>query len=582
MTFSVIDAPGRHTPKSPNAKGLCRRSSSSSECARVCGLVALACLIRHTKDLPSLICRCDGQPEFGRIQTPVAFGRGSTEAATMRGRTPGIVVLGIGFMAMACSAGDEHALQDEWVDSASQGLAKPRGVNGAGDYCNNAAAPCVAGEGDCDSHAQCANGSICASNVGPKYLMPTGHDVCAPAHCTNRVLDGDETFVDCGGSCSAPGFVCQSLCQTLQPGDAAYCSPGCPCTQGQGDCDSDVDCNPGLVCGSNLGPQFGMPVGHDVCVPAHCKNRVRDGNETFTNCGGSCSSPSSNCTVLCDRYPLGHSSHCSADCPCGVGEGDCDSSSHCDTGLVCGRDRGVAYGTTSDVCTPAHCVNRIQDADETSVDVGGECGGCITPSGIGPCTAPAVGAPCPNNVCVTGALCLNGICAQVVGESQSCDCDNCICADGLDCFSDGSGGFTCQDIYAQLGEPCISRPCAPGLICDPEVSDPTCLPTGGLGGFCLDSCNDEALYCDFIGGLGYGTCVYRSAEGELCWGPDASCQDGLSCIDWSSEPSCVPGPMQSCIDSLCTPREGQSCAATGLCVPGLSCVSEAGTQVCRR
>ena len=34
------------------------------------------------------------------------------------------------------------------------------------------------------------------------------------------------------------------------------------CSAGQGDCDSNAECNPGLVCGSQNGPKFGLPSGY--------------------------------------------------------------------------------------------------------------------------------------------------------------------------------------------------------------------------------------------------------------------------------------------------------------------------------
>lgn len=47
--------------------------------------------------------------------------------------------------------------------------------------------------------------------------------------------------------------------------------------------------------------------------------------------------------------------YCSASCPCGENEGDCDSDADCKTGLVCARDVGTHYGvkSTVDVCQKA-------------------------------------------------------------------------------------------------------------------------------------------------------------------------------------------------------------------------------------
>lgn len=183
---------------------------------------------------------------------------------------------------------EEGFYEDEEVGNISSPLRKgtPGAVIGQVDYCNGAQL-CTAGEGDCDTNAHCAGGLICATNVGPQFGMPANRDLCLPAHCTDRRLTGDETQVDCGGSC---GAICAApACASLPVGHQSKCViDSCVCTQGQGDCDSSEACATGLACVANNGPKFGMPVGHDACAPAHCGNRVLDGNETAVDCGGSC------------------------------------------------------------------------------------------------------------------------------------------------------------------------------------------------------------------------------------------------------------------------------------------------------
>lgn len=49
--------------------------------------------------------------------------------------------------------------------------------DGHADYCTECG-PCVAGEGDCDTDAQCANGLICAQDVGADYGFRSDVDVC--------------------------------------------------------------------------------------------------------------------------------------------------------------------------------------------------------------------------------------------------------------------------------------------------------------------------------------------------------------------------------------------------------------------
>ena len=53
---------------------------------------------------------------------------------------------------------------------------------------------------------------------------------------------------------------------SVPQGDWDFCSPTNPCSNGQGDCDSDADCQQGLTCTSNVGPTFGWAKGIDVCI----------------------------------------------------------------------------------------------------------------------------------------------------------------------------------------------------------------------------------------------------------------------------------------------------------------------------
>lgn len=228
------------------------------------------------------------------------------------------------------SDGSSGDLVEDGLGSSQQPITKGKAgaFNGSADYCNNAASPCLSGEGDCDSNAQCAPGMglICVPNNGLKFGFPSNWDVCAAAHCANGVLDGDETAADCGGSCGT----CSSCLGTA--GGPDFCN-GCLCASGQGDCDSSAQCASGLVCGANIGPQFGRPRGYDVCVPPHCTNRVQDAasGETGVDVGGPCGTLCGNGVVnsgeTCDDG-VNDGVLCSADCSTATEVGqirwDCD------------------------------------------------------------------------------------------------------------------------------------------------------------------------------------------------------------------------------------------------------------------
>ena len=52
----------------------------------------------------------------------------------------------------------------------------------------------------------------------------------------------------------------------VRPGDD-YCSLSVngPCSEGLGDCDSDFECERGLICATDAGPNYGWPAYVDVC-----------------------------------------------------------------------------------------------------------------------------------------------------------------------------------------------------------------------------------------------------------------------------------------------------------------------------
>ncbi len=113
----------------------------------------------------------------------------------------------------------------------------------------------------------------------------------------------------------------------LDLGHPAFCrDPECgPCGVGQGDCDGDSECGPGLFCANNIGAQFGFSPNIDVCQEV----------EIERDC----------------PWPAGHPRFCTDCGPCAIGEGDCDAG-ECLDGLVCVFDIGAQFGFSPniDVC----------------------------------------------------------------------------------------------------------------------------------------------------------------------------------------------------------------------------------------
>ncbi|MCD6478183.1 MAG: DUF1554 domain-containing protein, partial [Candidatus Aenigmarchaeota archaeon] len=54
-------------------------------------------------------------------------------------------------------------------------------------------------------------------------------------------------------------------CHTGSPGSWSYCSSTCKCSAGQGDCDTNNDCQSGLVCKQDVGAKYGWNKYVDVC-----------------------------------------------------------------------------------------------------------------------------------------------------------------------------------------------------------------------------------------------------------------------------------------------------------------------------
>lgn len=107
-------------------------------------------------------------------------------------------------------------------------------------------------------------------------------------------------------------------------GSNDYCKVAGPCGVGQGDCDSDQECQSGLTCVYDIGASYGFRSIVDVCeAPAIVNHNALGGND-----------------------------HCKVAGPCAAGEGDCDGDHECKTGLVCVNDVGTNYGFRSivDVC----------------------------------------------------------------------------------------------------------------------------------------------------------------------------------------------------------------------------------------
>ncbi|HZY09081.1 MAG TPA: hypothetical protein VFE69_15090, partial [Ilumatobacteraceae bacterium] len=153
--------------------------------------------------------------------------------------------------------------------------------------------------GQCNVTSECKTGLACVGGI------------CRPGHCANQDKDGNETDVNCGGSCP-------------------------PCGSGK-TCQATADCASGLTCFNNK------------CTANHCVNNVKDGNETDVNCGG-------------------------GECPpCPGGKG-CGSGPDCAAGFVCGTNNGGCFNRAraERICWPSTC--EIGHSDGQCGQSGSPCG----------------------------------------------------------------------------------------------------------------------------------------------------------------------------------------------------------------
>jgi hypothetical protein len=142
-----------------------------------------------------------------------------------------------------------------------------------------------------------------------------------PITCSDSVKDGDESDVDCGGSC-------------------AGCGPHKLCYE-------DFDCSATASgCETASGGCFCQYITHQ-CVFNHCYDGKTSGDETDIDCGGT---------------------------TCGA----CANSLNCRENSDC---KSMACDAVTFLCTPSQCFDHKRDGTESDVDCGGS--DCRRPCGAG-------------------------------------------------------------------------------------------------------------------------------------------------------------------------------------------------------
>jgi hypothetical protein len=436
-----------------------------------------------------------------------------------------------------CAGADCSASQvcpaDRCVERACVGVVCPTGEACLNGTCVSSAC----GSRPCPDGWACVNNACedvaCFGVVCPANSV-CQRGTCQASTCTDGRIGGDESDVDCGGSCPK--------------------------------------CELGKVCGTGVDCASGECQGHVCALAPTCGNSVKDGTETDVDCGGGCRACADGraCTVASDCV----SAECtagrctsSAQCADGVKNNsetdvDCGGScpARCGTGKACLLPADCASTTcASNVCAqPATCVNGMKDGLETGVDCGGlactarcaDGGGCL------------VGGDCASGTCGANQLCAGPSCSdgRKNGLETGVDC-------GGPCTAKCPMGQGCN-----TGADCVDGVCQVGVCLGPSCVDGVANGTEGdvdCGGTCATKCV-QGKRCNT------GTdCVSMSCVANVC-AADPTCADGVKNqgevdVDCGG-PNCGP-----CIDGkLC--QVGSDCVHLFCLGTPAKCSSGYGTK----
>jgi uncharacterized protein YkwD len=273
---------------------------------------------------------------------------------------------------------------------------------------DNAAAATPCETGVCDGNGECVE---CLGNADcDPEICQAG--LCVPATCDDGIMSGDESDIDCGGSC-APcdnGLDCQAPTDCMSGHcDAGTCSP----------CGGDNDCAPGQWCDGG------------VCVAEKLDGDV---------CSSANECASGNC-------PVQDGVCCQAAC-----SGGCVSCATAKTGQANGICGAVSGGTDPDGECTAQGAATCQ-ANGTGCNGSAQNPGCnLYPSGT-TCTNPS----CTSGQQTTAGTC-NGTGTCNTGNSTSCSpyvCGSSTCLTSCTSNSQCATGYSCNAGSCVVSQQCL-------------------------------------------------------------------------------------------------------------------------------
>ncbi|MSP61143.1 MAG: hypothetical protein EXR72_12525 [Myxococcales bacterium] len=318
----------------------------------------------------------------------------------------------------------------------------------------------------CKVAGDCAGG-LCAMGLCATPTKP---------NCMDAIKNGDESDVDCGGSCitkCADGKTCAAptdcmgglctlgLCATLV-------KPNCMDQIKNGD-ESDVDCGgscmtrcgEGQTCLASGDCAGGSCVG-GKCVTPGCSNNLKDASETDIDCGGTCA-------------PCSDGKGCakSLDCASGVclmfqcaapscmdtvkngdeSDTDCGGAcpKNCDNGKKCGKADDCASSVCGGgKCLAPTCMDLVANGVETDVD----CGGAMCASRCADLSAGLLNSDCKSGVC-SAKTCVTASCNDQMKNGSETDID----CGGPKCAKCGEGK-SCGVAVDCVNNACFKNRCA--------------------------------------------------------------------------------------------------------------------------
>ena len=430
--------------------------------------------------------------------------------------------------------------------------------SGGGNVCdgNGTCVPCLQAS-DCTATGTVCATATCTANACGQTLASKGTTCtdnggsvcdgtgkCVNSSCADGIQDGNETDIDCGGSCSPCGD--GKMCKMGSDCIDKVCS-GAPdktcqaptCTDGaQNGNETDVDCG-GATCdgqGKTCGIGKGCEVNAD-CGSGNCQNKV--------------------CALLPDGATCGGNNQCANDhCVAGL----CCNSACTGTCQACST---VLTGGSNGTCGPISA-GKPAPANQCTAATCGNDGKC---NGAGACEQVATGTDCAPATCVGSTLTAQGTCGNgTCNAGTTSSCAPYTCGGGNVCrtMCNGSGNGQCTS-----GNYCNAGACVPQLSPGgPCTTGSQCLSSSCVDGVCCSTaCTGTCQACTFaLTGVTNGTCA-SITPGTLA--PVGQCAVALPC---GNDGNCAAG-------GVCE-QEPAIMACGGTCTDGATTSSETALAMC--